>query len=222
MATPLCSLCRNGGWWRRRKTIQWCVRYPLAVWLVYLLMPGLAGAQALTTYWLIPPSSGCDGSWAFGPASVVADACPLSSWTFSPGGCVDFPSGIPPFPNVSGDTILVDVCSLPCAFQVSVDTGICMICIAPPFTLTEANGSPRPWMRITPNPVGLSRQEIILDGTSLTHGTMLITDGIGRILYTKALDRLPTRVILPVLTPGIYLVEIIADNAHLTQILLKE
>lgn len=115
--------------------------YPLALFGGLLVACEVGAQVALTTYWLQPPLNGCDGQWAFGPVSALLDSCGNGSWLFDPFGCVNFTFGIPPFPNVNGDTIVVELCSLPCSFQMmnaNVPGSICLICDAShPTSLSE-------------------------------------------------------------------------------------
>ena len=44
----------------------------------------------LNTYYVVPPTNGCDGVWAFGPYSALWSACSGPyTWTFDPVDCVD-------------------------------------------------------------------------------------------------------------------------------------
>jgi hypothetical protein len=196
--------------------------HKVAVWAGVLLATPVEAQVSLTTYWLIPPTMGCDGLWAFGPASAVMDTCPASTWNFAPFNCVDFPGGIPPFPNTVGDTVIVAICSLPCTFQVTTDTGICMVCIAPVYTTAEAPAYSKSRLRIAPNPIGSSDRELVLDGLSVTHGTLAIKNATGQTLFAKEISQLPMAVVLPDLASGVYLVEVTEASTRFTQILLKE
>lgn len=72
----------------------------------------LRAQTVLTTYYVIPPTSGCNGVWALGP---VGSGCFSmgSSYTFNPGGCAPFG----PY-TTSGDTLLIPLCSVPCSLVV--------------------------------------------------------------------------------------------------------
>lgn len=76
----------------------------------------------LTTYYITPPTSGCNGVWALGPASAGCFGMG-SSYTFNPPGCALFS------PTISGDTIFYPVCSIPCSLMVTNSmSGIYCIC----------------------------------------------------------------------------------------------
>lgn len=132
------------------------------------LLAGVLTASAqntLTTYYVIPPINGCDGTWAFGPYSSLWSSCTGPyMWLFEPVGCVDPGAGQPVPLNVVGDTIIMDLCSQPCDFLFYADTGLCAVCYCGPLNplnlaVSAVDGS----FSIGPNPVPSSTPRLILD-----------------------------------------------------------
>jgi hypothetical protein len=95
---------------------------------------GTAAQTPLTTYYVIPPTGGCNGLWAFGSWSGMFDGCTGPyMYAFDPFSCVDMSWGYPPF-QYSGDTVFAQLCSLPCDFYIiSADSNVaCVWCQATP------------------------------------------------------------------------------------------
>lgn len=92
-----------------------------------LLCLGFIPATAqvtLTPYFIVPPSNGCDGLAAFGPASILWQAPCTAPYLYmaAPTGCAQ---GQQPFGDplwFSGDTIYTHLCSVPCEITI-VDAG---------------------------------------------------------------------------------------------------
>ncbi len=61
------------------------------------------------TYYVIPPSTGCDGTWAINTSSTLG-SCGMTPYTYiySPSGCGT--SGA----SFSGDTLFIPLCAVPC------------------------------------------------------------------------------------------------------------
>lgn len=153
--------------------------------LVVLLGLCTCGASAqttLTTYYVIPPSNGCDGVWAFGPYSALWSACSGPyTWTFDPFDCVDGSQWGQPVPlNVVGDTIIMDLCSQPCDFLFYADTGLCAVCYGGPLIPTGLPGQEAdPSISIGPNPLPVGSPLLTLNtnATSAQHVQVLDLDG---------------------------------------------
>jgi len=191
--------------------------------LRYLTAITLAGTATvchaqgtLTTYYTIPPVNGCDGLWAFGPASSMHDTC-AAPFTYSvdPPGCAESPNGFPPF-WVSGDTAYSNLCSTPCAFQVWSANGLCAVCICgigP--TALPPKDSPLGSIASWPNPLRSGDGVLNLD----LHGTQVnavqLRDLSGRILCTDRVKPTRTQLDLHWLPTGTYLLRYLAVNTCL-------
>lgn len=108
-----------------------------------LLCVGIQAQTTITTYYVIPPTSGCNGVWAV--SNSMSSACGGGSYTMSPWGCFQFTN------NVSGDTAFWALCYFPC--DVTMVTLNSVVCICGTGT-TEGIENPAKEAVITtyPNP----------------------------------------------------------------------
>lgn len=171
--------------------------------LLLLSASSMLHSQTITTYYVIPPTSGCNGVWAI-------DALQLGCgqlYTFAPTACALFP------PTIVADTAFLQLCSIPCSLSVVGPNGLCGICgtglstgleqtVSPVFTTypnpaTAQSG----YTIITTRPAQEVKAEIIsLAGqVALTH-TQAAPDG-------KAVFDTST------LAAGTYIVKITVDGA---------
>ncbi|MBP6391095.1 MAG: T9SS type A sorting domain-containing protein [Flavobacteriales bacterium] len=174
------------------------------------------GQGTLTTYYTIPPTNGCDGLWAFGPASAMYDTCPAPyMYALDPSGCAESPWGWPPF-WVSGDTAYSNLCSTPCDFQVWSGNGLCqqLICGLGPTALPSA-GRPAGSIVSWPNPLRNEDGVLNLD----LHGTQVnsvqILDLSGRTLRTARVKPTLMQLDLHGLPAGTYLLKHLVANTCL-------
>ncbi len=159
------------------------------------LMLVLAGSPALaqvtlTTYYVVPPTDGCNGLAAFGPASSMWQAPCAAPYLYvvEPMGCAQGPT---PFGQpfwFSGDTIYTNVCATPCTLTTYDSSGSCVIlCQLPVSTGTsESVSDPEPALRLEPNPLAIGSPLRIT-----THGKgpveLTLMDAQGRVLYQSVL-----------------------------------
>jgi hypothetical protein len=178
-----------------------------------------ASAQtSLTTYYVVPPTNGCNGSWAFGPYSTMWADCGSApyQWLFDPVSCVD-PQGVNVPLNVVNDTIVMPLCSLPCDFQLySADSGLCMtlICSIGP---TGVNApSANTGFVIAPDPVPHSAPLVTL-GTA-DHGPLYVQvfDLAGREQLRTTLPDGSAALDLHTLYTGDYLLVVRDQRGQLT------
>src|SRR5436190_358293 len=105
-----------------------------------LLAPAALSAQMLT-YYVVPPTAGCNGIWAVNWFSLECGSAPYT-YTMEPMGCLQVNW------TYSGDTAFFPLCTLPCAFYItSADGGTCGGAIDPTTAITESNAAPE--LRIT-------------------------------------------------------------------------
>ena len=65
------------------------------------------------TYYLIPPTSGCNGIWA------IKDTLNCPTFSVSPFDCAQFS-------HINGDTIFLQLCAIPCEFYTSGNGNTCL------------------------------------------------------------------------------------------------
>ena len=193
--------------------------YPSLVTLVCLYACTHGSAQTtLTTYYVIPPTNGCDGIWAFGPYSTMWADCGSApyQWLFNPASCVD-PQGFNVPLNVVNDTILMALCSQPCDFELySVDIGLCntLICGIGPTGVVEM--APEASVIIGPNPVPSSAPVLVLTSGFNGPQRAQVLDLSGRSVLMRTLNGGRNELDLHGIPTGGYLL-LLQDNAgHLS------
>ncbi len=155
-------------------------------WLGLALLPLPLFAQtSLTTYYMVPPTSGCNGLWAFGPVSAIWQA-PCSApylYVVEPFGCAEGAGIGQPF-WTSGDTAYSNLCSVPCGITIYDSSGECVIlCQLPVNTgVTDSMHADTPELRIDPNPLAIGAP---LKITTQRDGPveLTLTDVRGRVVY---------------------------------------
>ena len=192
-------------------------RFLAALVCLYACAHGSA-QTTLTTYYVIPPTNGCDGIWAFGPYSTMwADrgSAPYQ-WLFNPASCVD-PQGFNVPLNVVNDTILMALCSQPCDFELySVDIGLCntLICGIGPTGVVEM--APEASVIIGPNPVPSSAPVLVLTSGFNGPQRAQVLDLSGRSVLMRTLNGGRNELDLHGIPTGGYLL-LLQDNAgHLS------
>lgn len=153
-------------------------------WLGLALLPLPLFAQtSLTTYYMVPPTSGCNGLWAFGPVSAIWQA-PCSApylYVVEPFGCAEGAGIGQPF-WTSGDTAYSNLCSVPCGITIYDSSGECVIlCQLPVWTDVPENGAQadEPF-RIQPNPVA-SGESVRLFASGARPDEVTLLDMQGRV-----------------------------------------
>ncbi|MCC7502356.1 MAG: T9SS type A sorting domain-containing protein [Flavobacteriales bacterium] len=178
----------------------------------------VSAQTALTTYYVIPPSNGCDGIWAFGPYSTMWANCGTApyQWLFDPIACVD-PQGVNIPLNVVNDTIVMPLCSQPCNFELySVDSGLCqiLICGIGPTALADVTGEAR--LIIGPNPVPSSAPLLLLNTVNNGPQHLQVLDFAGRSLLVRTLNGGRSELDVSGIPPGGYLLLIRNDDGHMS------
>ncbi len=130
----------------------------ISTFALLLLMALPATAQVvLTSYYVIPPTSGCNGLGAFGPASAMWTAPCTAPYLYvvEPNGCAEGPTLGQPF-WVSGDTVYTNLCSLPCGITIwdSSGNGCVILCQLPAAMGVPAGTTATlQQLRLDPNPI---------------------------------------------------------------------
>ena len=191
----------------------------LAVFLSLVAFTCHASAQTtLTTYYVIPPSNGCDGIWAFGPYSSLWNSCSGPyMWLFDPVGCVDSGLGQPVPLNVVGDTVIMDLCSQPCDFLFYADTGLCAVCICGPLIATKVPARVGQGSGCNaPNPVLSSAPVLVLNTVNTGTHYVQMLDLSGRSLLVRTVNGGRSELDLSGIPPGGYLLLIRDGAGHLS------
>lgn len=153
-----------------------------------LLLAVMAGitlrAQiVLTTYYVIPPTNGCNGVWAMGP---VSSGCFLPGTTYSfVGNCV-----MPGSATISGDTILMPVCFIPCNLTTS-NSSSGTYCVCDLLSLDAGSTSASAQQTIFtswPNPA--NSNTLNLKSTIPLQTDVSLIDATGRTVLQQHFERL--------------------------------
>jgi hypothetical protein len=178
----------------------------------------MSAQTTLTTYYVIPPTNGCDGTWAFGPYSSLWSSCSGPyTWTFSPFSCVDHPGGNPMYLNVVGDTIIMDLCSQPCDFLFYADSGLCAVCLCGPLVLSNTLGAMvEGSFSIGPNPVPSNSPVLVLNNGNNGPQHAQVLDLAGRTLLVRTLGGGRSELDLSGIPPGGYLLLIRDEEGHMS------
>lgn len=187
-------------------------------WLcVPLLLSGLevSAQTTLTTYYTIPPVNGCDGLWAFGPASDLwgtgSCAGPVTYFV-SPSGCAESPFGWPPF-WISGDTVYSNLCSLPCDFQTwNMEGDLCAYCQVQVSIGMSVSEDPNKAFAVFPNPLGTDHDLLEVRLNAVGNHAFALFDAQGRLWKQGTLRNTVDRIDLDGILPGPYMLCVTDQN----------
>lgn len=90
-----------------------------------------------TTWYVIPPTSGCNGIWAIDASAWPCFTSGCSYAAASPWGCLT--TTFPVCDSIVADTLYLPLCSLPCNIAASCSPGPMVICGTPPPVTTGVN-----------------------------------------------------------------------------------
>lgn len=184
---------------------------------------GSHGQATLSTYYVIPPTSGCNGVWAFGPYSSLWATCTGPyAWLFDPFSCVDYPGGVPTNLNVVNDTIVMDLCSLPCEFLFYADTGLCAQLICGTVPLGQAEADPGGAVILHGDLLSSADPVLSVSLQALEPAPMMLLDAGGRVCVRRTVAPGESRIPLGPIAPGPYLVIFQGDGNWIVHRLLVQ
>lgn len=191
---------------------------------VCILMCGALTTNAqvsLTTYYIVPPTSGCNGLWAYGPASDLFGSGQCTgpyTYNTDPFGCAESSSSgsFPPF-WISGDTVYSNLCSLPCTFElISAESPEpCVYCQVTLFMGTgtiEEHTVPV----ITSNPINSWDPYLRVELGAGAH-TLHVLDALGRLVLTHSVNGGPVVLDLSGLGAGSYSLRALHEDGSVIQ-----
>ncbi|MCU0434876.1 MAG: T9SS type A sorting domain-containing protein [Bacteroidia bacterium] len=160
-------------------------------------------SQTITTYYVIPPTSGCNGVWAI---DAIQLACG-QQYLFTPSGCANFS------PTVVADTAYFQLCSIPCSLTVIGLNGICGICGTP--LTTGQHEVPSAVFTTYPNPATAQSGYTIVTSQPAQEVKTEIISLAGQTVATHTQPAPTGKVVLDTsqLATGTYIVRISVDNA---------
>lgn len=190
----------------------------ISAFALLLTMELSATAQVvLTAYYVIPPTNGCNGLGAFGPASSMWSGPCTAPYLYvvEPNGCAEAPNGWPPF-WISGDTVYTNLCSTPCSISIWDANGVdCVIlCQLPVITgVSAAMSADEPELRLDPNPLSIGSPLRI---TAQSNGPVELTllDAQGRIVERNRISSPAVTMSTTHLSPGLHMLQARWPDGH--------
>lgn len=180
----------------------------LLILFMYLMAAKLSGQITYTpnTYYVIPPTTGCNGVWA------IEDTlhCPL----YLINSCFSFD-------HVNGDTLFLALCSLPCDY-ISADAmgnpctvASCEYTATSVVTLDKTSESN---IVLYPNP----SSDFINIETDFKNFSFSIFDSMGRLVFRNDTCQNATRVYLADYSPGLYCIQLLGDDQMIGRNFIKQ
>ena len=181
----------------------------LLILLAFSLPLGLFAQyiSSANTIYMIPPTSGCNGQWAILDTAYTSGFCQGVAYNINPIGCASFNSR-------NGDTLFLDLCSIPCDYvSINPNGNVCMICNID-FTTSSNNISTKPEANIYPNP---NNGVFTIEYQSFQKQTLFITDLTGKIVHQEILntDYTTQKIVTKNLSKGLYLVVIKKETGEI-------
>ncbi len=168
-----------------------------------LLLPSLASAQ-IVTYYVVPPTSGCNGIWAVSGMTMNCGSPPYT-YTMDPMGCAEMLGW-----TSDGDTLFIPLCAMPCSLIITNSDAIeCTGTTDLPSSMASAAAV---------GDVDLAFVNGDLQVTSprwVTSARLRITDAVGRSILQRDLGSGDRWIIpSPLQHAGVYLFTIDADGSR--------
>ncbi len=176
--------------------------------LLIVLCTKLSAQTTIPTWYIIPPTSGCNGVWAV-DASVYGSCGAVSSYIMNPIGCVQLTS------NTVADTTYWALCSFPCDLTMMGPNGIACIC-GTGTTTDVAQTSSEKIITAYPNPSTTNNGwNIVLrePGNSVTINIYNTTGQLVSVQSSENTEQI-FHVNCDMLPPGTYFTETVVNGAQ--------
>ncbi|TND09482.1 MAG: hypothetical protein FD123_1288 [Bacteroidetes bacterium] len=150
----------------------------------------------ITTYYVIPPTSGCNGVWAISASQLQSCAMPI---TWSPPTCLGSTQ-----PSTIGDTTFFSICEIPCTIATSDG------CYASANGSTAVDEKPvLPLVLIGPNPVLAGQDITVWIDRPADHYTVSVINLLGQTVFKNDFPVSGNTFIIPTegLGAGMYVIQ---------------
>ena len=158
----------------------------------------MAMAQPITTigtYYVTPPSNGCNGVWAAGPIPFGQCTAPYT-YSVNPPGCFDG------FIGTSGDTLFISLCSIPCEMiMIDEGGGTCFICDLSYDVTTGTEEETDLAIEVYPNPV---EHTLKFRHKKTEQFSVKLFDAVGRLVFSRQIQPYENTMDVSFLKPGVY------------------
>ena len=182
---------------------------------VFLVMFSLVGkTQTLNTFYMIPPTSGCNGVWALDVSPIQGPCGPIASYLMDP--CHDVLNA-----TFSGDTLFLPLCSLPCNFNCVTINGCVFVCDLSLTQISNENYLSNN-IQIYPNP---TTDELKIENGKLKIENVAVYNVIGEPVLSFSCRRRSLEdeaINVSSLTPGIYFIRIKTENGIVISKFVKQ
>ncbi|OFY91315.1 MAG: hypothetical protein A3K10_17580 [Bacteroidetes bacterium RIFCSPLOWO2_12_FULL_31_6] len=160
---------------------------------------------SLNTIYMIPPTSGCNGEWAVLDSTYSSGSCTFPTYSVNPFSCAIIN-------HRNGDTLFLDLCSIPCDVTIMSDSGnICLTCSVD-FSTNVVKEKIFPKIKIYPNPT-TGETTLIIAGDESNEWLTSILDVQGRTVFEKSFNSNKINLKLT-LDKGVYLVRVTNKNTN--------
>lgn len=147
--------------------------------LVLLTIPAHLSAQtAITTWYIIPPTNGCNGVWALDASAFAACSVGPFVATQNPNGCVG------PGQTQIADTVYWSLCAFPCDVTITDSNGGVCTCMTGTMTNTDET-SAQHIVTTYPNPVSTSSGWNVWLHQPGENVTVNIYNSLGQVVLTQ-------------------------------------
>jgi hypothetical protein len=185
------------------------MKLPALLLLVFASTP-VNSQTILTTYYVVPPTSGCDGLGAFGPASTIWQPPCSAPYTYvaEPDGCAQGAASGGAVIWFDQDTVYANLCSIPCTIIIYDVSGECVtLCEIPGITevMNPQAGGPE-MLHLTPDPVPVGTP-LRITSTSAAFVDVNIVDLQGREVLRARMSSQPLEIGTDDFRPGVHLVQ---------------
>ena len=182
--------------------------------LASLLGPVTSSAQTtITTYYVIPPTSGCNGVWAIDYPTFLG--CSAVTYMWNPINC-----GTMTGATFNGDTMYIPLCAVPCALTMIDMNGNTCICSTGTPTSIEPKELLKTRVSLFPNILTNAHELTVALDANYKLLSFRIYNGAGQTVFAQELSAPNQSVVLKPgeLATGNYVL-IVSDNSTWTELL---
>lgn len=176
--------------------------------LFSLALTQLTAQTTINTWYVIPPTSGCNGTWAIDASQFASCGSGPFQYNMNPMGCVQMT------PNVVADTLFWQLCAFPCDLLVVDMMG--NTCTCSTGTITDvAEQSSQHITTTYPNPATTQSGWNILLHQPGSDVTVRIFNPLGQVVVTlqNSTAEQIVHVDISTLAPGTYTAQVSVNSA---------
>lgn len=176
--------------------------------LVLLGATRLSAQTVINTWYVIPPTSGCNGVWAVDASQFGSCGTGPFQYNMNPMGCVQMTS------NTAADTVYWNLCAFPCDLTIVDMSG--NVCICGTGTTTDAPEHSADRIVTTyPNPATAAGGWNVLLHQPGENVTVSIYNSLGQLVISEQQERAGqiVQVDISSLTAGMYTTQISINGA---------